>query len=51
MNIELLWNEFVSTHELRKDLPRLLATLRREKTELIVTQQGKPVAVIIDIEK
>ncbi|MBI2864359.1 MAG: type II toxin-antitoxin system Phd/YefM family antitoxin [Chloroflexi bacterium] len=48
---ELLKSHFVGTHELRKNLAKILADLRKEGREVIITQQGKPAAVIIDVEK
>lgn len=48
---ELLHNQFVGTNELRKHLTRLLDALREEGEELVVTKQGKPVAVVIDVDK
>ncbi|MBI2845249.1 MAG: type II toxin-antitoxin system Phd/YefM family antitoxin [Chloroflexi bacterium] len=48
---ELLRTHFVGTNELRKHLTELLHNLRKEGEELVVTKQGKPVAVILDVEK
>lgn len=48
---DLLRSQFVGMHELRKNLTKLLAALAEEGQEVIITQQGKPKAVIIDIEK
>ncbi len=48
---ELLKNSFVGTHELRRNLTKILADLEREGQEIVVTQQGKPAAVIMDVEK
>lgn len=47
----LIRNQFVGMHELRKSLPRLLTELRKEGTEVVITRQGKPAAVILDIER
>lgn len=47
----LLREQFVGTNELRKRLTELLESLQEESRELVVTRQGKPVAVIIDVEK
>jgi prevent-host-death family protein len=38
-------------HELRTNLTKLLDELRREGHEVVITRQGKPTAVIIDLEK
>lgn len=48
---ELLRTHFVGTNELRKHLKELLDDLRKEGEELVVTKQGKPVAVILEVEK
>lgn len=48
---EILKNPFVGVHELRKNLTKLLSSVKDEGVEIIITQQGKPVALIIDIEK
>ena len=48
---ELLRERFVGTNELRKNLTSLLEALRQEGQELVVTKQGKPVAVLQDVEK
>ena len=48
---DVLRNRFVGVHELRKDLTKLLDDLRAEGREVVITRQGKPAAVIIDIEK
>ncbi len=41
---------FVGAHEFRKNLTKLLGDLKKEKGELVITQQGKPVAIVSDIE-
>lgn len=51
MMVSLLKNPFVGVHELRKNLTRLLESIKEEGTEVIVTQQGKPVALLMNIEK
>ncbi|MBI4317478.1 MAG: type II toxin-antitoxin system Phd/YefM family antitoxin [Chloroflexi bacterium] len=48
---EILRSQFVGTHELRKNLSKLLEALKEEGGEVVITQQGKPTAVIIDLEK
>ena len=48
---ELLENPFVGVHELRKDLTALLEQVHKESVDLVVTQQGKPVAVMMSVEK
>ncbi len=48
---DILKSRFVGMHELRKNLPKLLRELAEEGQEVIITRQGKPTAVIIDLEK
>ena len=48
---EILRGQFVGVHELRRNLTSILEALRREGREIVITQQGKPTAVIVDLEK
>ena len=48
---EILRSRFVGMHELRKELTKLLEALKEEGQEVVITRQGKPTAVIIDVEK
>ncbi len=48
---EILRSQFVGMHELRKNLSQLLDALVEEGREIVVTRQGKPAAVIVDLEK
>ena len=48
---EILRSRFVGMHELRKELTKLLEALKDEGQEVVITRQGKPTAVIIDVEK
>ena len=48
---EPLGSQFVGMHELRKNLTRLMDALAQEGQELIITRQGKPAAVILDVER
>lgn len=48
---ELLRSQFVGMHELRTRLPKLLDALHEEGTEVVITRQGKPAAVIVDVER
>lgn len=41
---------FVGAHEFRKNLTKLLSELKEEKREIVITQQGKPVAILSDME-
>lgn len=47
---ELLRSQFVGMHELRTKLPKVLEALRADGTEVVITRQGKPTAVIVDVE-
>ena len=49
--LEILKNPFVGVHELRKDLTKLLSSVKEDGREVVITQQGKPVALLIEIEK
>ncbi len=49
--VDLLGNPFVGVHELRKELTALLEQVQREGVDLVVTQQGKPAAVIMSVER
>lgn len=48
---ELVGTQFVGSNELRKNLARLLDNLSRESEELVITKRGKPVAVLMNVEK
>ena len=48
---ELLRSPFVGMHELRKNLTKLLDGLRQEGADVVITRQGKPAAVVMDVEK
>ena len=48
---EILRSQFVGMHELRKNLSQLLDALEEDGREIVVTRQGKPAAVIVDLEK
>ena len=47
---EVRRSQCVRMHELRKNLSQLLDALEEEGREIVVTRQGKPVAVIVDLE-
>ena len=49
--LDILQNPFVGVHELRKELTRLLDVVRTAGDDIVITQQGKPVAVLLDVEK
>ena len=42
---------FVWMYELRTNLTKLLDDLKLERHEVVITRQGKPTAVIIDLEQ
>ncbi len=46
----ILSSTFVGAHEFRKNLTKLLEELKKDKGELVITQQGKPVAILSDME-
>ena len=48
---EILKSRFVGMHELRKNLTKLLENLEEEGEPVIITRQGKPTAIILDVEK
>lgn len=47
----LLRSRFMGTHELRKNLTKVLEDLEKEGQEVVITRLGKPAAVIIDVGK
>ncbi|MBI2917916.1 MAG: type II toxin-antitoxin system Phd/YefM family antitoxin [Chloroflexi bacterium] len=49
--LDLLKNPFVGVHELRRSLTELLASIKAQGHDLVVTQNGKPVAVLMDVER
>lgn len=49
--LDLLKNPFVGVHELRKNLTSLLTCIKESGKDLVITQNGKPVAVLMDVER
>jgi len=49
--IDILQNPFVGVPELRKNLTKMLAAVKDEGLDLVITAQGKPVALLMDVEK
>lgn len=47
---ELIQKRFIGTDDLRKKLTDILDKLPEEGGEIIVTQHGKPQAILIDLE-
>ncbi|MFH1601577.1 MAG: type II toxin-antitoxin system prevent-host-death family antitoxin [Candidatus Shapirobacteria bacterium] len=42
---------FVGSYELRKDLPLLIKSLNKKRGEVVVTQKGKPAAVLLSLKR
>lgn len=49
--MDILETPFVGTHELRKNLPLLLAQLQRKGEGMVVTQNGKPAAMLLSVKR
>lgn len=49
--LDILKNPFVGVHELRKNLTRLLISVKEDGAEVVITQQGKPVALLMGVEE
>ena len=49
--LDILQNPFVGVHELRKELVHLLKSVQDDGQDIVVTHQGKPVAVLLGVEK
>ncbi len=49
--LDILENPFVGVHELRKELPQLLKRIQEEGADVVITQQGKPAAIMLSVEK
>ena len=41
---------FVGSHELRKDLTRLLDSVKKTNEPVVITSQGKPTAILTSVE-
>src|SRR3989344_5540898 len=41
---------FVGSHELRKDLTRLLESVKKTNEPVVITSQGKPTAILTSVE-
>ena len=46
----LLDKKFVGTHEFRKNLTKLLTKLNKNHSEIVVTRQGKPTAILVSLK-
>lgn len=42
---------FVGVHELRRSLTELLIRIQEQGQDLVITQNGKPVAVLVEVER
>ena len=49
--LDLPQNSFVGVHALRKELAHLLKRVQDDGQDIVVTHQGKPAAVLLNIEK
>jgi prevent-host-death family protein len=49
--LDILKNPFVGVHELRKNLTKLLSSVKEDGADVVITQQGKPVALLMDVER
>ena len=49
--LDILKNPFVGVHDLRKNLTKLLSSVKEDGVDVVVTQQGKPVALLVDVER
>ena len=41
---------FIGSHELRKDLTRLLDSVKKTNEPVVITNQGKPTAILTSVE-
>lgn len=46
----LIQKKFIGTDDLRRDLTNILNRLPDEGGEMVITQHGKPQAILVDIE-
>lgn len=51
MNTDIIRSTFIGAFELRKNLTALLNKLQKRKEEIVVTQNGKPAAILLSLEK
>lgn len=49
--MDILEIPFVGAYELRKNLPLLLAQLQRKGDGVVVTQKGKPAAMLLSVKR
>lgn len=46
----LLQKKFIGTDDLRRELTSILDRLQKERGEIVVTNHGKPQAVLVDLQ-
>lgn len=49
--MDILETPFVGTYELRKNLPLLLAQVQKREDGVVVTQKGKPAAMLLSVKR
>lgn len=49
--MDLIQSTFIGAFELRKNLTSLLNKLQKRKEEIVVTQNGKPAAMLLSLDK
>ena len=49
--MDIINSTFIGAYELRKNLTDLLAKLHGKKEEIVVTQNGKPAAMLLSVAK
>ena len=49
--MDLIQSTFIGAFELRKNLTSLLNKLQKKKEEIVVTQNGKPAAMLLSLDK
>jgi len=51
MNTDIIRSTFIGAFELRKNLTALLNKLQNRKEAIVVTQNGKPAAMLLSLDK
>ncbi len=47
---DILQKKFIGVDDLRRELTTILKKLKKEKGEVVITQHGKPQAVLVDLK-
>lgn len=47
---DMLQKKFIGVDDLRRELTTILKKLKKEKGEVVITQHGKPQAVLVDLK-